>query len=79
MLENLAHNYTHPSILDVKLGTVMFAPDARPEKRKKMEAKAAEGTSLATGMRLTGCQVGHSSSHFQDDIPDIPLQSLHQS
>ena len=60
VLENLAHAYTRPSILDVKLGTVMYAPDASVEKRAKMEAKMREGTSLETGMRLTGCQVSLS-------------------
>jgi 1D-myo-inositol-tetrakisphosphate 5-kinase/inositol-polyphosphate multikinase len=62
VLENLAHLYTHPSIMDVKLGTVLAGPDATPEKQARMEAQAKNSTSWETGIRLTGSQVGHPSS-----------------
>lgn len=57
VLENLAHAYTHPSILDVKLGTVLYSPDASLEKRERMERASRGSTSWETGIRLTGCQV----------------------
>lgn len=57
VLENLSHLYTHPSIMDVKLGTVLAGPDAPPEKQARMEAQAKGSTSWETGVRLTGCQV----------------------
>ena len=57
VLENLAHLYTHPSILDVKLGRVLATDDAAPEKKARMDIQAKETTTWETGMRFTGCQV----------------------
>jgi len=57
VLENLAHSFLKPNILDVKLGTVLYDDDASPEKRARMEKVARETTSQETGMRLTGFQV----------------------
>lgn len=62
VLENLAYAYTHPNIMDVKLGTVLYAPDATDEKRRRMERQARETTTYETGIRLTGCQVNPSPS-----------------
>ena len=64
VLENLSHLYTHPSIMDVKLGTVLAGPDATPEKQARMEAQAKGSTSWEMGIRLTGCQVSHHLLHF---------------
>lgn len=58
VLENLAHSFMKPNILDIKLGTVLYDDDAPPEKRVRMEKVAQETTSQETGMRLTGFQVG---------------------
>ena len=57
MLENLAHAFARPNILDAKLGTVLSDEDAPPEKRARMEKTARETTSAQTGVRLTGFQV----------------------
>ncbi|GFZ51541.1 hypothetical protein JCM24511_09308 [Saitozyma sp. JCM 24511] len=62
VLENLSHAYTRPSILDAKLGRVLFSSDAAPEKRARMERQARETTSWETGLRLTGCQTWHAAS-----------------
>lgn len=57
VLENLAHLFARPNILDIKLGTVLYDDDASPEKKARMEKTARETTSLTTGVRLTGFQV----------------------
>ena len=57
MLENLAFAFGRPNILDIKLGTVLYADDAPPEKRERMLKAARETTSLQTGIRITGFQV----------------------
>ncbi|ORY28800.1 hypothetical protein BCR39DRAFT_186916 [Naematelia encephala] len=62
VLENLAHDYTHPSILDVKLGTILYDIDAKPEKKERMEKQARETTIATTGLRLTGAQTWHAAS-----------------
>lgn len=58
VLENISHLYTRPSILDVKLGTILHDADATPEKKSRMEAQAAKYTAKEMGMRLTGFRVG---------------------
>ena len=64
VLENLAHNYTRPCVLDAKLGTELYDPDASAEKKARMEKQAKETTSHETGLRLTGCQVsGEALTH----------------
>ncbi|WVN91179.1 uncharacterized protein L203_106435 [Cryptococcus depauperatus CBS 7841] len=57
VLENLAYAYTRPNVMDAKLGTVLYGPDATPEKRAKMDQKARETTSHETGLRFAGCQL----------------------
>lgn len=58
MLENLSHTFLKPNILDIKLGTVLYDDSASTEKRERMLKVARETTSLETGIRLTGFQVG---------------------
>ena len=36
VLENLAHAFTHPNILDAKLGTILYSPEASEEKKARM-------------------------------------------
>lgn len=57
VLENLTFPFLRPNILDVKLGTVLYAEGASPEKIARMEKTAQETTSATTGIRLTGFQV----------------------
>jgi len=64
VLENLAHPFSKPNILDIKLGTVLYDESATPEKRQRMENTARMTTSLETGIRLTGFQVSYSSIYI---------------
>lgn len=60
VLQNLLYGYRKPCILDVKLGTILYDEDASEEKKARMIKKAAETTTLETGIRLTGFQVSAS-------------------
>lgn len=60
VLQNLLYGYRKPCVLDVKLGTVLYDEDASEEKKARMIKKAAESTTLQTGVRLTGFQVSSS-------------------
>lgn len=60
VLENLTYLFTHPSVLDAKLGTKLHAPDATAEKKARMEKKAAETTTGPAGLRLTGASTWHA-------------------
>ena len=57
MLENLVSQYTHPCVMDIKIGTTLHGPDATPEKAARMEKKARESTIGSKGMRVTGSKV----------------------
>lgn len=60
MLENLTYLFTHPCVLDAKLGTKLHGPDATPEKAARMMKKAAETTTGTAGLRLTGASTWHA-------------------
>jgi hypothetical protein len=60
VLQDLSHPYTHPCILDIKLGTKLYDRDASEAKKLRMEKKAKECSSWDTGMRMTGFQVSVS-------------------
>lgn len=70
VLANLAYAYTRPNIMDVKLGTVLYAPYATDEKRQRMDRQAKETTTFETGIRLTGCQVTLSPSLLKKERRD---------
>lgn len=57
VLENLAAPFERPNIMDIKLGIRLWADDALPEKRRKLDAVSAETTSGSLGLRITGMKV----------------------
>ncbi|OXH21698.1 arginine metabolism transcriptional control protein [Cryptococcus neoformans] len=69
VLANLAYAYTRPNIMDVKLGTVLYAPYATDEKRQRMDRQAKETTTFETGIRLTGCQTWHAPTQSYISTP----------
>lgn len=54
VLENLATGFHHPNILDVKLGSRLWADDAPEAKRRKLDDVANETTSGSLGFRIAG-------------------------
>lgn len=54
IMENLCNNMTYPCILDVKLGTVTWFPDAAAKKVKSKSGKADRTTSSQLGFRIAG-------------------------
>ncbi|XP_072382052.1 inositol hexakisphosphate kinase 3 isoform X1 [Diabrotica undecimpunctata] len=57
MLENITSQYSHPCILDLKMGTRQHGDDASADKRRTQMAKCAASTSATLGVRLGGMQV----------------------
>ena len=57
VIENTAHGFLKPNIIDIKLGTILWDEDALPAKKERMQNAAKRTTSGETGVRLTGFQV----------------------
>lgn len=63
VLENAAHGYVKPNILDVKLGVRLWADDAPAEKKIRFNKVTAETTHKDLGFRIAGMRVwqGHGA------------------
>ncbi|KAL3470924.1 inositol polyphosphate kinase-domain-containing protein [Aspergillus californicus] len=57
VLENVASGFKRPNVLDVKLGSRLWADDAIPAKRTKLDAVSKETTSSSLGFRIAGMKV----------------------
>lgn len=57
VLENIADGFKRPNVLDIKLGARLWADDAPPAKRAKLDAVSRETTSSTLGFRITGMKV----------------------
>lgn len=57
VLENAAHGFKKPNILDVKLGVRLYADDAKPEKKARFDKVSAETTHKDFGFRIAGMRV----------------------
>eukprot|EP00917_Polyrhabdina_sp_WS-2016_P032223 GHVP01068754.1.p1 GENE.GHVP01068754.1~~GHVP01068754.1.p1 ORF type:complete len:465 (-),score=67.93 GHVP01068754.1:1893-3215(-) len=56
-MENLVFSKRRPCVLDVKMGTRLFADGMSCEKKAKLKVKAQESTSLEYGIRFTGMKL----------------------
>jgi inositol-polyphosphate multikinase len=70
VLENVAHGFTHPNILDVKLGVRLWADDAPAAKRQKLDDACRQTTSGSLGFRIAGMTVWKVTS--EDSRPEEP-------
>ncbi|GIJ99945.1 hypothetical protein Aspvir_003959 [Aspergillus viridinutans] len=66
VLENVASGFKRPNVLDVKLGARLWADDAPPAKRTKLEAVAKETTSGSLGFRIAGMKIW-TGAHGETD------------
>ena len=71
VMENVADGYRKPNILDVKLGARLWADDAPPAKRVKLDKVAGETTSKLLGYRVAGMRIWQGSD--TDDRKDVNL------
>lgn len=58
VMENLVHGFVHPSIMDIKLGGVLYDDGASEEKKQRMIAVSESTTSGSLGFRVCGMKCG---------------------
>jgi 1D-myo-inositol-tetrakisphosphate 5-kinase/inositol-polyphosphate multikinase len=68
VLENAAHGYVQPNILDVKLGVRLWADDAPIEKQRRFNQVTEETTHKDLGFRIAGMRVWQGHGAKGDDI-----------
>ena len=76
VLENVACGFTKPNVLDVKLGARLWADDAPPSKRVKLDEVARQTTSGSLGFRIAGMKTwtgmsGKTATGAQTDPYEI--------
>ena len=72
VLENVASGFQRPSVLDVKLGSRLWADDAPLSKRAKLDAVSKETTSSSLGFRIAGMKVWAGDGD-KNETPDKKL------
>lgn len=79
VLENVASGFRRPNVLDVKLGARLWADDAPPAKRNKLDAVAKETTSSSLGYRIAGMKVwtGKNGDADEGSLTD-PYATKHE-
>ena len=70
VLENAAHGYVKPNILDVKLGVRLWADDAHQEKKIRFDKVTDETTHKDLGFRIAGMRVWQGNGAVGKDIDD---------
>jgi 1D-myo-inositol-tetrakisphosphate 5-kinase/inositol-polyphosphate multikinase len=70
VLENAAHGFVKPNILDVKLGVRLWADDAHPEKKARFDKVTEETTHRDLGFRVAGMRVWHGHDAKGKDIDE---------
>lgn len=76
VLENLVEPFLHPSIMDVKLGTILFAHDASPDKIERATRRAKERTSQTCGMSIVGLQRWNPCLSTYEQSKKVDLHAL---
>ncbi|TVY52180.1 Inositol polyphosphate multikinase [Lachnellula cervina] len=68
VLENAAHGFVKPNILDVKLGVRLWADDAHQEKKIRFDKVTEETTHKELGFRIAGMRVWQGAKAVGKDI-----------
>lgn len=68
VLENAAHGFVKPNILDVKLGVRLWAEDAHPDKKRRFDIVTEETTHKDLGFRIAGMRVWQGLGATGKDI-----------
>ncbi|CZR63440.1 related to transcriptional regulator ARG82 [Phialocephala subalpina] len=70
VLENAAHGFIKPNILDVKLGVRLWADDAPLEKQIRFDKVTSETTHKDLGFRVAGMRVWQGGKREGEDVDE---------
>lgn len=62
VLENLAYGFKKPNVLDLKLGSRLYADGTKPDKAARLDQVASETTSGSLNFRIAGMSVWNGQS-----------------
>jgi 1D-myo-inositol-tetrakisphosphate 5-kinase/inositol-polyphosphate multikinase len=68
VLENAAHGFVKPNILDIKLGVRLWADDADTAKRERFDKVANDTTHKKFGFRIAGMRVWQGPDAKGEDV-----------
>ncbi|ELP85817.1 hypothetical protein EIN_281880 [Entamoeba invadens IP1] len=74
-LENITYGYTHPCILDLKIGDKTYCDDVRPQRRAERKKNDEEGTTAKYGFRFSGMTL--STLHKSYEVSPYLYLELH--
>ncbi|CAH2351964.1 inositol polyphosphate multikinase [[Candida] railenensis] len=72
VLQNVYYGFSKPSILDIKLGKILYDDNAEPEKKTRLQKVADSTTSGSLGFRICGMKLYHSSIDHPSSLIDVP-------
>ncbi|KAI9736435.1 MAG: hypothetical protein M1818_006169 [Claussenomyces sp. TS43310] len=70
VLENAAHGFKRPNVLDVKLGVRLWADDAHPDKKTRFDKVTQETTHKNLGFRIAGMRVWQGNNAEPNGVID---------
>lgn len=77
ILNNSLHGFSQPSIMDIKLGSILYDSSANHDKVKRMQHVAANTTSGSLKFRIAGMIIKDDfQGKFPGEIPGIKLEEV---
>jgi 1D-myo-inositol-tetrakisphosphate 5-kinase/inositol-polyphosphate multikinase len=76
VLENIAGNFTHPNILDLKLGSRLWADNANAQKRARLDHVSAATTSGSMGFRMAGMRIWQGEEPVTEEASIAELERI---
>lgn len=67
VLQNLEHGFTHPNVLDIKLGAKLYKDGTSADKAARLDKIACETTSGSLHFRIAGMKVWNGQNHESYD------------
>jgi len=67
VLQNLEHGFTHPNVLDIKLGAKLYKDGTPADKAARLDKISGETTSGSLHFRIAGMKVWNGQSHESYD------------